>query len=227
MAMESEQELNAILARIERRERTARRQTLLYTLIPVVVAAIILVIIGYRINENRKELDKITSALSEKQKELDETKAQLSKATDFKSLAHPLTMREVKKIASRQYESRQGVVLGEIQSLQMMGVSWHLSGQSPTVGFDSPSFAAYVLEQQGISVGELQSGTKISTQLRENLESVNEPAPGDLLFYPGGYVLFYYIDTKNDPFVIGMTPFGIVSLDPNFDKPEAIRRPHY
>jgi hypothetical protein len=225
--MAPEQDLDAILARIEQREKSARRRSILYSLVPIVVAVAVLGYTGYQVNETGKELERTSSELNETNKKLEDTKLQLAKATDFKSLAHPLTPREVKEIASRYYAAREGRVLGKIFDLQMMGVSWHLSGQSPGEGFDSPSFAAYVLERTGVPVGEIRPGIRLSAQLMENLDPIEEPAPGDLLFYPGGYVMFYYEDMKGEPFVIGMTPFGIVSLDPGFDEPDAIRRPGY
>jgi hypothetical protein len=48
---------------------------------------------------------------------------------------------------------------------------------------------------------------------------VETPRAGDLLFYEAGYALFYFLEAGNRPFVIGMTPFGITSLKPDFAKP--------
>ena len=211
--MAPDQDLDAIVARIRQREKTALRRSILYSFVPVVVAVAVLGYTGYRVNETGKKLA--------------ETKEQLAKATDFKRLVHPLTAEEIKRIASRDGAAKQGEVLGEILRLQTMGVSWHLSGNSPDVGFDSPSFAAYVLRQADVSVGESRPGVKLSEQLKDNLANVAQPASGDLLFYPGGYALFYFEDMKGEPFVIGMTPFGIVSLNPGFDRPNEIRRPAY
>lgn len=42
------------------------------------------------------------------------------------------------------------------------------------------------------------------------------PHTGDLAFYPSGYALFYFEDPHGGPFVLGMTPFGITALKPDF-----------
>jgi hypothetical protein len=46
-----------------------------------------------------------------------------------------------------------------------------------------------------------------------------------LVFYRTGYVMFYFTDQRNSPFVIGMTPFGILALDPDFARIIGYRRP--
>jgi hypothetical protein len=51
-----------------------------------------------------------------------------------------------------------------------------------------------------------------------------QPRIGDLAFYPSGYVLFYFLDRSDRPFVIGMTPFGIAALEPGFATIVGFRR---
>jgi hypothetical protein len=73
----------------------------------------------------------------------------------------------------------------------------------------------------GIDIGSVYES------LREILPRVSQPTVGDVAFYPGGYVLFYLLNKDNKPFVIGMTPSGIVALDPNFAEPVGFGRPDY
>jgi hypothetical protein len=47
------------------------------------------------------------------------------------------------------------------------------------------------------------------------------------VFYPAGYALFWFVDRNNRPFVIGMTPTGIVALEPNFAERTGVGRPKY
>jgi hypothetical protein len=101
-------------------------------------------------------------------------------------------------------------------------VGWHLGGQSPEQGFDSPSFAAYVLRRlKPEALPELPATNDLvaaSRAIISSLPSTNNPGIGDLNFYPSGYALFRFVDRRGQPFVIGMTPQGIVALDPNFSQ---------
>ena len=63
-----------------------------------------------------------------------------------------------------------------------------------------------------------------SRRLFDNLPPTSTPTTGDLVFYPGGYALFYFDDRSEGPFVLGMTPFGITALKPDFAKPLGYRR---
>jgi hypothetical protein len=66
-----------------------------------------------------------------------------------------------------------------------------------------------------------------SRRLFDTLPAAGSPEPGDLVFYPSGYVLFWYVDQRNQPFVIGMTPSGIIALEPDFAQRVGVRRPQY
>jgi len=39
--------------------------------------------------------------------------------------------------------------------------------------------------------------------------------------------LFWFVDQRREAFVIGMTPSGIVALDPDFAERLGVRRPTY
>jgi len=69
-----------------------------------------------------------------------------------------------------------------------------LDGQK---GFDSPSFAAYLLEKNGLLA---EPASAVRYRLRE-------PEVGPVAFHERGYTMFYFVDGQGQPFVIGMTPF--------------------
>ena len=86
-------------------------------------------------------------------------------------------------------------------------------GATPTEGFHSPTFAAFVLQRidrslEGLSVKEvLESLTPVPFQERR---------PGDIVVYEMGYSMFYFKDNEGTEFVIGMTPVGIAALKLHF-----------
>jgi len=61
----------------------------------------------------------------------------------------------------------------------------------------------------------------------QSLPPTATPEVGDLVFYPAGYALFRFEDGRGSPFVIGMTPQGIIALDPDFSKPIGAARIHW
>jgi cell wall-associated NlpC family hydrolase len=168
----------------------------------------------------RKE---IKNAEVEKQKYLEqisELKRQLSATTDLSRFVHPVDFVDWKGLASQ--NPAENRVLERILDLRRRRVGWLLGGTRPEEGFDSPSFAAYVLQSV------LRGGQdRASSNLLSTLPPANEPRVGDLVFYPGGYALFFFLDHHNKPFVIGMTPQGIVALEPTFARIERVARPNY
>lgn len=81
----------------------------------------------------------------------------------------------------------------------------------PEVGFTSPGFAGYILQQ----LRRVPDGYPPETTLR-TLPSVSEPQLGDIIEYETGFALFYLRDRRGSPFVIGMTPMGITALNLDF-----------
>ena len=53
------------------------------------------------------------------------------------------------------------------------------------------------------------------------------PTVGSVVFYKTGYTMFYFLDTYQKPFVIGMTPLGIASLEPDFAEVTGYGSPLY
>ena len=84
-------------------------------------------------------------------------------------------------------------------------------GSTPESGFDSPSFATFMINKH--------SQTKVTVneryQLWNVLPATNEPEVGDIVFYEHGYAIFYF-KYRNQPFVLGMTPIGLTSLTYDF-----------
>jgi len=174
---------------------------------------------------NREQVTTLKSELHKTREELDDTRERLAKTFEMSRFEHPIDPVDLKMIFSR--FPKQARALELMLEMQQQDVGWHLGGQTPEVGFDSPSFAAFVLRELKaleLTANQHESLLSRSRQLFSQLEPLDEPGVGDLVFYPAGYALFYYLDHDNKPFVIGMTPTGIVALEPDFAKPVGYRK---
>ncbi|MFQ5881650.1 MAG: hypothetical protein ACE5I9_04160 [Candidatus Methylomirabilales bacterium] len=239
MASTSERTFDELLARIERREQTARRRAIFYSLVPIAMAVIILGYTAYRIQSAttkvrelekqatsyREQVTQLKAQTADLERKLEDAEARLKDATELGRYIHPIDFVDLKVLASRY--PRETRVLQLILQLRQRGVRWRLGGQSPTEGFDSPSFAAFILRELNLPGGDVRPGESLlatSRRLWERLPPASRPRVGDLAFYPAGYALFYFVDQRQQPFVIGMTPFGITALKPNFAKVVGYRR---
>jgi len=164
----------------------------------------------------RKEADELHKQLDEVRKKLKETTEQLKLATDFSRYEFSGDWAlSLKYLASRY--PRQTELLFDIYELQR--APWNPDGFSPEEGFNSPSFAIYLLGKHGLITVPAPSER---TQARlQTLLPPRSPPPrvGDVVFYPVGYTMFYFEDEQGKPFVIGMTPLGVLALKPDFARP--------
>lgn len=166
-----------------------------------------------QVDDLKIKVDGLERQVDELNKSLESITEQLKLATDFQKYAYTgdWTL-AVKHIASNYGD--QSELLLDIYGMQ--NVPWKLSGESPEEGFDSPGFAAYMLDTHGLLNVPLSS-VRYQRQLREVLP-VRSRAPqmGDLVFYALGYTMFYFEDEQGTPFVVGMTPVGVLALRPDF-----------
>ncbi len=161
------------------------------------------------------QVRELEAQLEQLRKDLDETTEQLKLATDFDRYRFTGDISlMIKGLASRSPE-----VFGLLETLQALeDASWSLGGRSPKSGFDSPGFAAYVLEQNDLLYGRKAVDVDSSNRLRGILTPRDpaRPQSGDVAFYEAGYTMFYFLDDAGQPFVYGMTPLGVMGLRPDF-----------
>jgi hypothetical protein len=163
--------------------------------------------------------------VTELQAQLAETQKTLSEAVSLSRALRPIDYANAKELASR-FPGSESLLL-DILDLRQRRFKWKLGGQSPQEGFDSPSFAMYILRQKRASGIELRPGESLSEASRnlyDKLPPTTQPRTGDLAFYPAGYTMFYFADAREGPFVLGMTPFGITALKSDFAKPVGYRQ---
>ena len=207
------QDLDVMVARAEARERRARTWAAILTLVPILIAAAVLLYTSMRIYRARQEVTRaqheVTQARSEVrvlQKQLEALDARIQQWSQYARHTVPLDWAGVKELYSR-YGHR-AKLLEFIIRMQQEGVRWKTGGMSPSEGFDSPSFAFFVMRQNRLS-------PSVPFPERYNLQELvprtRSPQVGDLVFYEGGYALFYF-----GSFCAGMTPAGIVGLQLEF-----------
>ncbi|MEA5256386.1 NlpC/P60 family protein [Arcicella aquatica] len=63
-------------------------------------------------------------------------------------------------------------------------IPFMLNKKNPSIGFDSPRFIKYVLEQVGVNV-EKKKDERLSDAMMRSFQKVEKPLPGDLIFYKG------------------------------------------
>jgi hypothetical protein len=163
--------------------------------------------------------------VTELQAQLAEAQKTLSEAVNLSRAVRTIEYGNAKELASR-FPGSESLLL-DILDLRQRRIKWKLGGQSVPEGFDSPSFAMYVLKQKRASGIELQPGESLSEashSLYDKLPPTTQPRTGDLVFYPAGYAMFYFADPREGPFVLGMTPFGITALKSDFAKPVGYRQ---
>jgi cell wall-associated NlpC family hydrolase len=238
------------LNRVEARQQTARRRAWLTALLPVTLGVAFLAYATWQLQDASRavaglraeaqdheakvaalsaEIDERTRTIEQLQGELKTLETSLQETTEITRHVHPIDMVDMKMIFST-VPSNVANVLGTVLEQRERDVGWRLGGTAPEQGFDSPSFAAFVLERHRALPPAAAGGADLlsrSRRLFRDLPTATTPQPGDLVFYPSGYALFYFIDQRREPFVVGMTPSGIVALDPDFAEPVGVRRPAY
>ena len=162
-----------------------------------------------QLNSTTRELENIQKELDNTQKDLDQANEELKSANVF--LANSYSIDAIDEKNSLSFFPFQSDVLYYIQELQYSNVGWNRNGFSEVEGFNSPNFSVYVLQHFGLVSGNYNADAK-PWQI---LEPVSEPSIGDIVYYEGGYAMFYY-EINGDRFVIGMTPLGIIAQRLNF-----------
>jgi cell wall-associated NlpC family hydrolase len=171
------------------------------------------------------EAESYKNQVTQLQTQLTETQKTLSEAVNLSRAVRTIDYVNAKELASR-FPGSESLLL-DILDLRQRRAKWKLGGQSLQEGFDSSSFAMYVLKQKRATGIELKSGESLldaSRDLYNRLSPTTQPKTGDLVFYPSGYAMFYFQDQREGNFVLGMTPFGITALKADFAKPGGYRQ---
>jgi hypothetical protein len=157
------------LVRVEARQQTARRRAWLTALLPATLGAVFLAYATWQLQDASRavaslraeaqdheakvavlsaEIDESTRTIDELQSQLKTLEATLQETTEITRHVHAIDMVDMKAVYST-VPPRVAEVLGTVLELRERNVGWRLNGTAPEQGFDSPSFAAFVLERHG------------------------------------------------------------------------------
>jgi hypothetical protein len=162
------------------------------------------------------------SQVTELQTQLADAQKALSEAVSLSRAVRTLDYANAKEFASR-FPGNESLVM-DLLDLRQRRIKWKHGGQTVQEGFDSPTFALYMLKQKRATGVAGDSLSDASHSLYDKLPPTTQPHNGDLVFYPAGYAMFYFTDPREGPFVLGMTPFGIAALKSDFAKPVGYRQ---
>ncbi|MBK8788499.1 MAG: hypothetical protein IPN43_18910 [Chitinophagaceae bacterium] len=123
------------------------------------------------------------------------------------------------KISYSEGEShRIGDIMNTILEYKSQGVSFAVLSDPTKSVFNSPDFLCMVFEKNHYPISEPYSTQLLKSRTREG--NLKDPQYGSILFYPGGYAMLFLKQTAMSPsMVIGMTPYGILALSPDFATP--------
>ena len=213
-----------ILGKFQNEEKRSKKRMLLYSSIPLIITAV-LIIVSYlsvdnankqvvELKEQKQILEttivELNSSINLKSDSLTEMKKVLELAITYKDKRFQFDFSRDKELYSR-YPRQTRMITEMRRMIDSNEVKWHLGGSTPIQGFDSPSFATYMINKYSstdISIGDRY-------KIREILPNTTTPEVGDVVFYEHGYAMFYF-KHRNKPFVAGMTPIGLTSLTLDF-----------
>jgi hypothetical protein len=150
------------------------------------------------------QIEAAKAQVGELEAQLAEAKQALANALDLGKHIYTLDWGELKMMYLENGPAVQ--VLEKVEDLKDH-VRWGLAN-TPEGGYTSPGFAQLILQQ----LHRLPPEGDLSQLPRDN----GPPQPGDVVVYASGYNLFYFRDHERREFVIGMTPFGVASLNYDF-----------
>lgn len=222
--------LDEIQARIARQERRRLLRTVLAVAVPVAVAVayllytldaidqaetdlhatrVALVAATAEVESKRRAVAALEAQVASLETQLADVSARLSEAVGMRNQILEFDWAEAKFLASQ--SERLAKLVFVINDLHQRGVGWGFEN-TPEDGFTSPGLAGYALQK----IGRLPDDLEPAHALAQLPVEQGEAELGDLIFYEPSYYLFYLRDQDGQPFVLGMTPFGILPLQVDF-----------
>jgi len=207
----------SIVDKIKLEERRSIKRMFYCTCIPIIITIVLISFSYIKVNEASKTVEKLNQQIDALNKELKLKSDSLKFVQETYEFAITYEDKRFKlgySIDKYLFSLHpiQTAMLEEIRELIDYGnVKWKLGGHSVEDGFDSPSFASYLVNKYSkITI----PNDKIYV-LYDYLQIKEEPKTGDLIIYEHGYTMIYF-ENYGTPFCVGMTPIGLSSLEIEF-----------
>jgi hypothetical protein len=156
----------------------------------------------------RQQAERLRVELAESNRRLEALAGQIQESANLTQHLHPIDFADAKQLYNT--APALGDLLAKILSLRDRNLPFSIANR-PEIGFTSPGFAGFVLQE----LGRIPAGRP--DEALRSLPVGTEPRLGDIVQYETGFALFYLKDHGGSPFVIGMTPRGIAALNVNFN----------
>lgn len=199
-----------IIDKIKQEERRSVKRTFIYTSVPIIVALIFIVFSYIKVKDLNQKVIELNKSIILKSDSLRILQAKYEFGLNYIDKRYHFGYEVDKFLFSK--SQKQTRILEEVRELINYGnVEWKLGGNSVDDGFDSPSFASYLVNKYSNTVIPKDK----VYDLYNYLQRVEKPEVGDLIVYEHGYTMIYF-EYRNEQFCVGMTPVGLSSLELNF-----------
>ncbi|MFD3003188.1 hypothetical protein ACFS7Z_22695 [Pontibacter toksunensis] len=223
-----EKNIDNLLYELTKREKGFRNRTIISIIILFLAGAIWLFWTNRQVERLRSELQYLQNQIDSKEKQIDFLEETLHEAQNFNLSKVELNPMTIKYLSYNPELGLAGNLFRDIKQLQYQNTEFNLNGKTPEEGFNSPSMISYILKENRY----IEDIALNSSQLINYLPiSKDELQSGDIIIYKSGYSMLYikYSDPFDNnvvkDFSIGMTPFGILELKPDFADKSTILRP--
>ncbi|MCF6331722.1 MAG: hypothetical protein L3J11_00445 [Draconibacterium sp.] len=214
-----------ILSKFQAEEKKSKKRMLLYSSIPIILTIVLIVISYLSVDNANKQvqnletqkqnlevtINELNNLMRLKTDSLAEMRKVMEMAINYKDKRYSFNFSIDKELFSV-YPKQTQLLTAMREMIDDEKLKWLLGGNSPEKGFDSPSFATYMINK--FAVTKIDNSNRY--KLREVLPKIDSSVEvGDLVFYEHGYAMFYF-RYRGKPFVVGMTPIGLTSLTLDF-----------
>jgi len=148
--------------------------------------------------------------------QLTQTTDELQRRSDFLAYSIEIDSSAIKEALFEYPSEAQVDLLNYILALQERRIPYDGNGFSEREGFNSPNFTVYVMQQCGLVSDDY--GANSGPQSMLSVINQDELSIGDIVFdeLGSGYSMFYFELGGGEKFLIGMTPAGILAVEPEF-----------
>ncbi|MCK5729889.1 MAG: hypothetical protein KAH68_02365 [Draconibacterium sp.] len=213
-----------ILGKFQKEEKKSRKRMLLYSSFPIIITVILIFGSYFTVDNAQNQVAVLTNEMQTLETTVIELNKEIITKTDklvemerayklainYKDKRFHFDFKRDKELFSR-YPKQTKMITEMRRMIDANEIKWHLGGNSPEQGFDSPSFATYIINKFSKTAVPANERYK----LKEILPTTTKPKVGDVVFYEQGYSMIYF-EYRNRPFVVGMTPIGLASLTLEF-----------